>query len=479
MSPACSHRRRARSTPAIRTASGTCSDTRSTRPRPAPTPTRRWRAAGRRQTQVTHSAALLLWLTGLEVESVTAAVANFELEVDLVDAAAVRFANGALGSLASTGSVTGGHDEILEYRIFGSQGHVLFDVNGGTASVHGADGSSEQLPPLAPEHRYPEWAPANNLVDIVLGRAPNGSPAEIGVAVVELVDAIYRSARQGRSVRIAEPGGRSSGSGCVWRVKAGPRGGVRPPPCGDLARPARPDGRARPVVVLDLPLGRHRLRAARVRRLRRPRRARSPTIPSRSPGKSSSRTSSSTRTPTRRPAGPSACERSGACDGQTPAGHLSTALGARRLRRPRRARHRRGPGHRPAHRRDVRGARRDDRGGGPRGAGPARHPRHRARRDRRSCGRRRLQPRSRPARARGDPRPERRHPRHRAARRDDARELAADAQRQPRRSLPVHAPRAAAHARRAATGGSSRSDRRPASRAAACAAPPTPPPRPA
>jgi predicted dehydrogenase/L-rhamnose mutarotase len=175
---------------------------------------------GQGQTQVTHSAALLLWMTGLEVESVAATVASFELNVDLVDALSVRFRNGAVGSLASTGSVTGGHDEILEYRLFGSAGHVLFDVLAGTASVHDAEGHSEELPLLPPERRYPEWAPANNLVDVVLGRAPNGSPAEVGVAVVELVDAMYRSARQRRSVSVRSPASAQQ-LGFVWRVKPG------------------------------------------------------------------------------------------------------------------------------------------------------------------------------------------------------------------------------------------------------------------
>jgi predicted dehydrogenase/L-rhamnose mutarotase len=175
---------------------------------------------GQGQTQVTHSAALLLWMTGLEVESVAATIANFELEVDLVDALSVRFRNGAVGSLASTGSVTGGHAEILEYRLFGTDGHLLFDVLAGTASVHASDGRSEELAPLPADRRYPEWGPANNLVDIILGRAANGSPAEVGVAVVELVDAMYRSARQRRSVSIRSSSGAHQ-LGLVWRVKPG------------------------------------------------------------------------------------------------------------------------------------------------------------------------------------------------------------------------------------------------------------------
>jgi predicted dehydrogenase/L-rhamnose mutarotase len=174
---------------------------------------------GQGQTQVTHSAALMLRLTGLGVESVSAVCEPFELEVDLVDAAALRFANGAVGALSSTGSMTMRHPEILEYRIFGRDGHVLFDVGEGRASVHLADGSVERLPELPPERRYPEGAPADNLVEVVLGRAPNGSPAELGVATVELLDAMYRSAARGAAVRLDGPAPERVGN--VWRVKPG------------------------------------------------------------------------------------------------------------------------------------------------------------------------------------------------------------------------------------------------------------------
>ncbi|HET7829556.1 MAG TPA: Gfo/Idh/MocA family oxidoreductase [Candidatus Limnocylindrales bacterium] len=162
---------------------------------------------GQGQTQVTHSAALLLFMTGLEPVTVSALTEAYELQVDLADALAVRFRGGAIGSLASTGSVLPGQDEILEYRIFGDQGHIDFDVNEGLAVIHGRDGEVHRLPGLAVEERYPDWAPADNLVDVVLGRAGNGSPAALGVMTVELVDALYRSAREGRSLAVgAEEG---------------------------------------------------------------------------------------------------------------------------------------------------------------------------------------------------------------------------------------------------------------------------------
>jgi predicted dehydrogenase len=159
---------------------------------------------GQGQTQITHSAALLFLLTGLRPVSVAALTEPFELAVDLADAAVLRFSNGAIGSLGSTGSVLPGQDEILEYRIFGDRGHIAFDVNEGSAVIYGAEGEVHRLPGLSTEERYPDWAPADNLVDIVLGRGANGSPASLGVLTVEFIDAMYRAAREGRTMPVGE-----------------------------------------------------------------------------------------------------------------------------------------------------------------------------------------------------------------------------------------------------------------------------------
>jgi predicted dehydrogenase len=161
---------------------------------------------GQGQTQVTHSAALLLFLTGLRPVRVTAEVESFELPVDLADALAVRFDGGAIGTLSSTGGVARGHAEMLEYRIFGDAGHVAYDVMQGRARIAGPDGALEELEELDPELRYPERAPLENLVDVIAGSGTNRSPGHLGQLVVELLDGMYRSARNGgRPVALAEP----------------------------------------------------------------------------------------------------------------------------------------------------------------------------------------------------------------------------------------------------------------------------------
>lgn len=162
---------------------------------------------GQGQTQVTHAGALLFFLTGLRPARVFAQTESYELRVDLADSVVIRFDGGALGSLASIGSVLPGHDELLEYRIFGRDGHVLLDVNGGTCSVHERNGAVRTLPPLDPAERYPESAPVDNLVALALGEGENGSPPEIGQLTVEFLDAMYRSASTGTEIVIGSGDG--------------------------------------------------------------------------------------------------------------------------------------------------------------------------------------------------------------------------------------------------------------------------------
>jgi predicted dehydrogenase len=153
---------------------------------------------GQAHSQLTHSAALVLHLTGLAPVAVSAVTASFDLEVDLADALAIRFANGAVGALDSVGSVLSGQDEILQCRIFGDRGHVQLDAIQGTASIHGPNGETEYLEPLAAADRYPLHAPARAL----LGGGPSRAPGRLGADVVALLDAALRSAAEGRAVDV-------------------------------------------------------------------------------------------------------------------------------------------------------------------------------------------------------------------------------------------------------------------------------------
>jgi predicted dehydrogenase len=164
---------------------------------------------GQGHLQVTHSAALMLWLTDLRPRDVCAFVEGFDLKVDLCDALSVRFEGGAVGTLASTGGIPArqsAHQQ-LELRIYGSAGYALLDAMAGTCRIHSNDGSIEHLDDVPADRRYPQEATSRHLVDLVLSDDPsstNTSSGEIGARTVELLEAAYRSAAERRVVRIDE-----------------------------------------------------------------------------------------------------------------------------------------------------------------------------------------------------------------------------------------------------------------------------------
>lgn len=165
-------------------------------PLPATYSDPRLAGGGQGQTQLTHSIALLLFLTGLEPERVAAFMENGSAAVDVVDALSLRFRGGALGVVGSTGTVVPTtHTDTLEYILHGSAGHIQFDVMDGALRLYGSEGVTEE-PVLPVADRYPMAEPARNLVELAMGRGSNGSPVSFGQRTVEVLDAAYRSAAQ-------------------------------------------------------------------------------------------------------------------------------------------------------------------------------------------------------------------------------------------------------------------------------------------
>ncbi|MYB24132.1 MAG: Gfo/Idh/MocA family oxidoreductase [Acidimicrobiia bacterium] len=164
---------------------------------------------GQGVTQITHSGALLLHMTGLEPTEVFAQMHNHDLQVDLVDALSVRFENGCLGTIGSTGSTVRAQEEVLEYRLYGTGGHILFDVMHEDLTMYRADGSITESPPCPPapagrdySTSYPEEGPLDNLVEVI-GGGPNRSPGRLGARVVAMLEAAYASAADGLSHQVA------------------------------------------------------------------------------------------------------------------------------------------------------------------------------------------------------------------------------------------------------------------------------------
>jgi predicted dehydrogenase len=159
------------------------------------------------QAQLSHALGLALWITGLRGAEVFAFMSTaLGAPVELYDACAVRYANGAIGTLAG-GAAHSGYDankHQLELRAIGSEGHFACDLQREMVWLYRADGQDVKLDVSPGDALYNDDGPPNALVDLALGRpVENCSPGELGARTVELLDAAYRSARSGAPQAIA------------------------------------------------------------------------------------------------------------------------------------------------------------------------------------------------------------------------------------------------------------------------------------
>lgn len=159
---------------------------------------------GQGHLQITHSAGLMFYVTGLRARCVHALMHNHGLPLDLVDAMLVEFEDGPLGVVSGTGNQGSAAGGMVDLQVYCEHGSVDMNVITGAVHIHRRDGASEAIQVPA-EERYPRFATAQNLVDVVSGQASNGSPVEAGWRTVELLDAAYHSAaKNGQAVFIQQ-----------------------------------------------------------------------------------------------------------------------------------------------------------------------------------------------------------------------------------------------------------------------------------
>jgi predicted dehydrogenase len=152
--------------------------------------------------QVSHPAAYLSLLTDARPREVFARFDNGDTRVDVFDAMMLTMSNGTLVTLAATGA-TGLNERIMQFRLYGLEGELSLELFTGKMRFVGADGTVRDYPNLPSEEWYPMHAPAENLVDAVLGDAPNKSPAVLGLYAMEAIDAAVESAKTGKNISVA------------------------------------------------------------------------------------------------------------------------------------------------------------------------------------------------------------------------------------------------------------------------------------
>ena len=152
--------------------------------------------------QISHSAGMLFWLTGLVPRRVSAVMSGPGAKVELYDAITVEFEGGAIGTVSGSATVPAGMGFQVDIRIFGSKAMLLLDLDRARMDVHGHDGSHDVMDLNPDAGEYTCEGPPNNFVDLILGKTEtNWAPGSAAMRSVEVLDAAYRSAKSGEAER--------------------------------------------------------------------------------------------------------------------------------------------------------------------------------------------------------------------------------------------------------------------------------------
>jgi predicted dehydrogenase len=146
--------------------------------------------------QVSHAAAYLTFLTGLRPAEVFARFNRDGSPNDIYDALTITLENGTLVSLASTGA-TPLCERNYEVRVFGNKAILQLELWRGTMALTDFADMRTGFPQLPEDEIYPAQSPAVNFIDSILGKAANGSPGELGLASMEIIEAACLSASSG------------------------------------------------------------------------------------------------------------------------------------------------------------------------------------------------------------------------------------------------------------------------------------------
>lgn len=154
------------------------------------------RGGGYAYGQLPHSLGLLFWLTGLRATSASAVSATGDAPVDLYWAAHAVLSGDVPLSLSGAGSLPRDDKFQIEIQVFGREGALLVDVERERLELRRRDGRHVHVPVEPGAGAYSCEAVPGYFVDLIRGHeTENLSPGEIGARSIELIDALYRSAR--------------------------------------------------------------------------------------------------------------------------------------------------------------------------------------------------------------------------------------------------------------------------------------------
>jgi predicted dehydrogenase len=157
------------------------------------------RGGGYGHGQITHAAALLFRLTPLRANRVACLMTAPNSRVDMYDSAIAEFTCGATGTISGAATLPDGFPFQLDVQIFGAKGVLTLDVEVGRERLLLArhDGVKKEYAMRHGDGGYLCIDPIDRFVDLIQGKGNNNSPGSLAAYCVELIHAMYRSARNG------------------------------------------------------------------------------------------------------------------------------------------------------------------------------------------------------------------------------------------------------------------------------------------
>jgi len=146
--------------------------------------------------QLTHTLAMMFHVTALEPAKVFALINHFKSGADRSNSICCQFTNGATGSFGGAATMPPRSTYQVDIRIFGSKGMLLLDLERPRLELRRNDQTGGAIAIDQQPGGYSCVEPLNAFVDLIHGRrVENRSPAVLGMHVVEVIDAAFRSAK--------------------------------------------------------------------------------------------------------------------------------------------------------------------------------------------------------------------------------------------------------------------------------------------
>jgi len=142
-----------------------------------------------------HLVDIIMWVTGMKVSEVFAKSDNFGTEVDINSTLAMKFENGALGSMSIIGNAPCWHED---HTIVGSKG-AFYLRQGGQDALIQQDAVGRHIKIKLPKYTK---NPDSNFVDCILGKDVPQTPPECGLRTIEVTEAAWKSAACGKPVKV-------------------------------------------------------------------------------------------------------------------------------------------------------------------------------------------------------------------------------------------------------------------------------------